>query len=146
MPLFIRVITGDAKSTTNGPNNARAQWTCTGLNDRVTTDKYPLCPNGSVQRVLEFPSCWDGTNIDSANHRTHITFPGPDGACRKGTVAVPRLRMTLTYSVPSGRSFAIDSFPEQLHKPRTDHGDFVNVMPDSLMQEVVACINEGRSC
>jgi hypothetical protein len=147
MPRFIRVITGDAKATTNGPTNARAQWTCTGFNNRLTT-KYPLCPRGSqVQRVLVMPSCWDGTNADSANHRAHIVFPDKaTGACPEGTKAVPQLRLTLTYRVPSGRSFAVDSFPDQLHNPLTDHADFVNVMPDSLMRTVVDCINSGRNC
>jgi hypothetical protein len=52
----------------------------------------------------------------------------------------------LTYSVPSGRSFAVDSFPEQLHDPITDHGDFANVMPAGLMAFAVGCINSGRRC
>lgn len=147
VPRFIRIITGDAKATTNGPTNARAQWTCTGFGNRLTT-KYPLCPRGSqVQRLLVFPSCWDGVNADSANHRAHIVFPDKNtGACPAGTKAVPELRMRLTYSVPSGRSFSLDSFPEQLHNPLTDHGDFVNVMPDGLMAGVVDCINRGRFC
>jgi hypothetical protein len=147
MPRFIRVITGDAKATTNGPANARAQWTCTGFSNRLTT-KYPLCPRGSqVQRVLVMPSCWDGKNTDSANHRAHIVFPDKaSGACPAGTKAVPELRMILTYNVPSGRSFSVDSFPEQLHNPLTDHGDFANVMPETLMATVVDCINQGRDC
>ena len=145
MPRFLRLLTGDAKAGTNGPGNARAQWTCTGFANRVTT-KYPLCADGGVQRILEFPSCWDGKNTDSANHRTHVGFPAPDGGCPDGTRAVPRLRMTLTYSVPSGRSFALDSFPEQRHNPLTDHGDFVNVMPDRLVALAVDCINGGREC
>jgi hypothetical protein len=53
------------------------------------------------------------------------------------------LRMTLTYDVPPGRSFALDTFPEQAHSPITDHADFVNVMPDRLMNFVVAVINNG---
>jgi uncharacterized protein DUF1996 len=147
MPRFIRIITGDAKATTNGPANAKAQWTCTGFGNRLTT-QYPLCPRGSqVQRVLVMPSCWDGQNADSANHRTHIVFPDQTtGACPEGTKAVPQLRLTLTYNVPSGRSFALDSFPEQLHNPLTDHADFVSVMPDNLMAFAVQCINSGRNC
>src|SRR6266511_1680974 len=69
MPRFIRAITGDAKAGTNGPTNARAQWTCRGFDNRVTT-KYPICPGGGVRRVLEFPSCWNGKDTDSANHRS----------------------------------------------------------------------------
>ncbi|MBA9006656.1 DUF1996 domain-containing protein [Thermomonospora cellulosilytica] len=148
MPRFLRVITGDAKSVTNGPGNARAQWTCTGFTDRVLTDKYPLCPDGSrVMRILDFPSCWDGENVDSANHRTHIVFPEENGECPDGTRAVPQLRMTITYNVPNEPlAFALDSFPEERHAPITDHADFENVMPDRLMRFAVDCINQGRNC
>ncbi len=146
MPRFLRVITGDAKAATNGPANAHAAWTCTGFTDRVTT-KYPLCPRGSqVLRILDFPSCWDGRNTDSANHRTHIVFPQPDGACPPGFRPVPQLRMVLGYTIPPNTRFAIDSFPEQLHNPITDHADFANVMPTRLMNTVVTCINTGRRC
>ncbi|MBB6350810.1 hypothetical protein FHU36_007382 [Nonomuraea muscovyensis] len=146
MPRFLRLITGDAKAATNGGANARAAWTCSGFNNRITT-KYPLCPRGSqVLRILDFPSCWDGQNTDSANHRSHVVFPDQSGACPQGTRAIPQLRMTLTYSVPQGPSYALDAFPEQLHNPITDHADFANVMPDRLMRFVVDCINRGRRC
>jgi hypothetical protein len=109
--------------------------------------KYPLCPRGSsVVRVLDFPSCWDGQNIDSTNHRDHIKFPDARGRCAAGTKAVPALQMRLTYNVPRGSLFVLDSFPDEKHNPVTDHGDFVNVMPDSLMQRVVQCINRGQRC
>jgi hypothetical protein len=145
MPRFLRIITGDAKAATNAPANAHAHWTCVGFTDRVTT-KYPVCPDGAVQRVLEFPSCWDGKDIDSVDHRTHVAFPESNGACPQGTTAIPRLRITLTYLVPPGRSFAVDAFPEQRHSPLTDHAGFANLMPDSLMLLVVDCINTNRDC
>ncbi|GAB1820417.1 DUF1996 domain-containing protein [Herbidospora sp. RD11066] len=147
MPRFLRVITGDAKAATNGPTNARAQWTCTGFTNRASSDKYPICPRGSgVVRILDFPSCWDGANTDSANHRTHIVFPDQSGRCPQGTRAVPQLRMTLVYAVPQGASFAVDAFPEQKHNPITDHADFHNVMPNNLMNFMVNCINRNRRC
>jgi hypothetical protein len=43
-------------------------------------------------------------------------------------------------------AYAVDGFPEQLHKPITDHDDFINVMSDQLMSQVVDCINTGRQC
>jgi hypothetical protein len=147
MPRFLKLITGDAKAATNGGANARAAWSCTGFTNRVTNNKYPLCPRGSqVIRILDFPSCWDGQNTDSANHRTHVVFPGQGGACPQGTKAIPQLRMSLTYQVPQGPSFAVDAFPEQKHNPVTDHADFANVMSDQLMRFVVNCINRGQRC
>ncbi len=147
MPVFLRIITGDAKSFTNGPTNANARWTCTGFENRQLKDKYPICPRGSqVVRLLRFQSCWDGKNTDSANHRTHVAFTGADGSCPSGFQAIPALEQRITYNVPPGPGFALDSFPEQLHKPVTDHGDFINVMPEALMKQAVDCVNNGRRC
>ncbi|MFH8974460.1 DUF1996 domain-containing protein [Streptomyces sp. NPDC017890] len=156
MPRLLRVITGDAKAFVNGNTNANASWSCTGFEDRQLKDKYPLCPSGSdVVRTFTFQSCWDGRNTDSANHRTHVAFAAADGSCPDGFRAIPRLVQRVVYDVdaPSlqdgGRTvplFAVDSFPEQLHKPVTDHSDFINVFDEDLMREMADCINGGREC
>ena len=156
MPRLLRIITGDAKSFVNGPANANASWSCTGFEDRQLKDKYPLCPQGSdVVRTFSFQSCWDGRNIDSANHRTHMAFADAAGNCPSGFRPIPQLVQRIVYDIdaPSlndgGRTtplFAVDSFPEQLHKPVTDHGDFINIFDEDLMGEMVDCINDGRKC
>ncbi|MFF4728865.1 DUF1996 domain-containing protein [Streptomyces mirabilis] len=156
MPTFLRIITGDAKAFTNGPANANAHWSCTGFEDKVQlTDKYPICPQGSsVVRSFAFQSCWDGQNIDSANHRTHVAFADANGNCAGGFKAIPQLTMRLVYDVPAPtlengqvkNPYAVDGFPEQVHKAITDHDDFINVFDASLMREMVDCINAGRQC
>ncbi|MBZ6131986.1 DUF1996 domain-containing protein [Streptomyces olivaceus] len=155
MPQFLRIITGDAKSFTNGDANANTAWSCSGFEDRQVTDKYPLCPEGSqVLRTVNFQSCWDGQNTDSANHRDHMAFVQQDGSCPDNFQAVPQLQIKLAYDIPTPtvengqvqNPYAVDSFPEQLHKPITDHNDFINVMDENLMNEVVDCINGGEDC
>ncbi|MGC4999940.1 DUF1996 domain-containing protein [Streptomyces sp. DT195] len=156
MPRLLRIITGDAKAFVNGPANANASWSCTGFEDRQLKDKYPLCPSGSdVVRSFHFQSCWDGRNADSANHRTHVAFADAQGNCPGGFKAIPQLVQRIVYDVdaPSladgGKGtplFAVDSFPEQQHKPVTDHGDFINVFDEGLMRTMVDCINSGREC
>ncbi|MFI2631657.1 DUF1996 domain-containing protein [Streptomyces collinus] len=155
MPKALRIITGDAKSFTNGLNNANTSWSCTGFEDRQVTDKYPLCPEGSsVVRTSNFQSCWDGQNIDSANHRTHVDFVEADGTCSNGFQAIPQLQVRLVYDVQAPQindgqvqnAFAVDSFPEQLHKAITDHNDFINFFDENVMNEMVQCINNGEDC
>ncbi|MFC9685606.1 DUF1996 domain-containing protein [Streptomyces sp. NPDC056948] len=155
MPKALRIITGDAKAFTNGLNNANTSWTCTGFEDRQSTDKYPICPEGSnMVRLSNFQSCWDGQNIDSANHRTHVDFVEADGSCSNGFQAIPQLQVRLVYDVPAPQinngqvqnAFAVDSFPEQLHKPITDHNDFINFFEENTMNEMVQCINNGENC
>ncbi|MFJ8911295.1 DUF1996 domain-containing protein [Amycolatopsis sp. NPDC102389] len=150
MPKFLRILYGDAKVTTNGPANARESWTCTGFEDRVIK-QYPICPEGSdVKRVHTFPSCLDGNDIDSENHRDHIKYPDENGECANGLTAVPELTISLTYRIPRqiqvDGQYKVDSFPEEDHNPFSDHDDFANVMPDRVMDRLVGCVNEGRKC
>jgi Domain of unknown function (DUF1996) len=157
MPQFLRIITGDAKTTTNGLANANAHWSCTGFENKVQlTQQYPICPQGSnVVRTFAFQSCWDGQNIDSANHRTHVAFPDPaSGVCPNGFKAIPQLTMRLVYkinppTIQNGQvknAYAVDGFPEQLHKPATDHDDFISVTTGGLANRIANCINNGQNC
>jgi len=151
MPKFLRELTGDAKPISRGPANARATWTCSGFTDRLS-DKYPICPAGQqVQRVQDFPGCWDGTNIDSTNHRDHVAFADQQtGACKQGFVAIPQLRITISYDIPRdvqvNGQYALDSFPEEDHNPFSDHNDFINVNSAQTMQKIATCINKGKTC
>ncbi|WP_089101222.1 DUF1996 domain-containing protein [Streptomyces hyaluromycini] len=158
MPQFLRIITGDAKTTTNGLANANAHWSCTGFENKVQlTTQYPICPQGSnVVRTFAFQSCWDGVNIDSANHRTHVAFADPaSGVCGNGFKAIPQLTMRLVYKITPPtlqadgtvkNAFAVDGFPEQLHKPSTDHDDFISVTKNNLAATIANCINTGKRC
>ncbi|GIM93919.1 DUF1996 domain-containing protein [Paractinoplanes toevensis] len=151
MPKFLRELTGDAKPTSRGPANARATWTCAGFTDRLS-DRYPICPAGrSVQRVQDFPGCWDGKNIDSANHRGHVAFADKTtGACPAGFVAIPQLRITISYQIPRdvqlNGQYALDSFPEENHNPFSDHNDFINVNSAQTMNRIATCINRAKNC
>ncbi|MFJ8111284.1 DUF1996 domain-containing protein [Streptomyces sp. NPDC096132] len=146
MPRFLRMITGDAVAVVTGDANVRAQWGCAGHPGRFTT-KYTLCPRGSgPTRTLDFPSCWNGLATDSPDHRGHVVFPAANGVCPRATFPVPQLRVTLTYDLPHGTRYAVDSFPEQKRDPKTDHAMFIDVMTDGRMNELVRCVNEGRHC
>jgi hypothetical protein len=154
MPDFIRMTTGDARAVLNAaaggggaaPSRPHAWWSCSGTAGRFTTH-YPLCPDGELTvRSYDFPSCWDGRNVDSPDHRSHIVFPAGNGACPASTFPVPRLRMTVAYALPAGRPFSIDAIPGQYRAAATDHGHFIDVMPAALRSRVVDCINTGRRC
>ncbi|KAF2117117.1 hypothetical protein BDV96DRAFT_611661 [Lophiotrema nucula] len=42
------------------------------------------CPGG-IRSTIYFPTCWDGANLDSPDHRAHMAYPTPSfeagGAC-----------------------------------------------------------------
>ncbi|KAL1752760.1 hypothetical protein FB107DRAFT_219325 [Schizophyllum commune] len=59
------------------------------------------CPAG-IRAQISFPSCWDGQNADSEDHKSHIAYPsgGADtGTCDdpKFNVTVPRVFMEVSW-------------------------------------------------
>jgi hypothetical protein len=147
MPLNIALVTGSAKAGTKNGEGANAKYTCSGATARMT-DLYPMCPQGSsLVRVFDFPSCWNGQDLDSEDHAGHIVYPDADGECADDLVPVPALRLTVTYDdPPPGRTFAIDSFPEQRHDPITDHALVEYLSSENRAQQGVECINSARRC
>ncbi|MHC1561949.1 DUF1996 domain-containing protein [Actinomycetospora sp. C-140] len=146
MPTHLMMIMGNAKQGQQNGDNVNAKYTCTGHEDQVT-DKYPICGAGSnLVRILDYPSCWDGQNLESANFRDHMAFPNEDGNCENGFTPIPALRISLTYNQPDGRAFSIDSFPQEQHNPKTDHSDFENLASETGNRNGADCINNNQQC
>lgn len=63
--------------------------------------KTRFCKNG-LRLQLHFPQCWDGINVDSPTHNTHVAFPTePDNGNCPSThpVRLPNLFFEAFYSV-----------------------------------------------
>lgn len=77
------MIAGDASRNTYNASlfdNQAVSWVCLDYNNPGVNGKetpgFPTtnCPDGMRGQVF-FPSCWDGVNLDSANHRDHVAYP-----------------------------------------------------------------------
>jgi Domain of unknown function (DUF1996) len=142
MPTHLMMIMGNAKQGAQDGKNVNAKYTCSGAGneDRVTA-QYPICGEGEqLTRILDYPSCWDGENLDSKDFRSHIFFPDDQGNCEEDQTPIPALRITLKYDQPEGRTFQIDSFPNEQHDPATDHSDYENVATEAQNEAGAECI------
>ena len=45
---------------------------CTG-SDTVDIPASPSCK--MIRQTIIFPTCWDGENLDSADHKSHVAYP-----------------------------------------------------------------------
>ncbi|KAK3320303.1 hypothetical protein B0T19DRAFT_361648 [Cercophora scortea] len=45
---------------------------CTGTD--TTTFPNTFCPGG-IRTTITFPTCWDGKNLDSPDHKSHVAYP-----------------------------------------------------------------------
>ena len=52
----------------------------------------------------------------------------------------------MKYDQPEGRTFQIDSFPNEQHDPKTDHSDFHNIASQASNDAGAECINNDQQC
>ncbi|KAJ9651574.1 hypothetical protein H2198_009160 [Neophaeococcomyces mojaviensis] len=89
-PEGFRMISGDPfkRSAGNDFASQAISYNCLDYNKSPGNPETPgfpnyNCPNG-LRSQLFFPSCWDGKNLDSADHKSHMSFPigaYNDGSC-----------------------------------------------------------------
>ncbi|WP_307873121.1 DUF1996 domain-containing protein [Paractinoplanes ovalisporus] len=142
-PLGLRVVAGNAKAT--GPNdNTIARWSCLHAGDAGSSSNFVNCPAGTMlESYLDFPHCWDGVNLDSPDHKSHMAYPVNNACPASHPVVVPKLRQVMRYPVNGNpANFRLASGPGY-----TMHGDFFNAWPvDELARRVNDCIRPIIKC
>ena len=146
MPVNMTMVTGSAKAATADGKGANAKYTCSGVGNRMT-DQYPICPQGSeMQRVFDFPSCWNGKDLDSEDHTEHLRYPDESGKCGDDEVPVPALRITVNYDPPPGAPSRSTASPtSSTTRSPTTHCSST-CPPKSRAQAGADCINSARRC
>ncbi|KAJ7866396.1 hypothetical protein B0H14DRAFT_2504330 [Mycena olivaceomarginata] len=116
-PPGLRMITGDPKrrskkfavglGTQEELRERAVQWSCLrytaglpGYDDNGTGFPITNCESGLNSR-LHMPACWDGVNLDSANHVSHMAYlSGLDnGSCPSGFIYMMKLFFEITWNV-----------------------------------------------
>ena len=91
---------------------------------------------------IHFPDCWNGKDLDSADHQSHMAY-SIRGACPAGyPVAVPALTVHVKYAIAGGVGVSLASGPAY-----TAHADFFNAWNQAELTKLVQnCINSQVEC
>lgn len=82
MPIGLKIIAGNKDAA--GTQPGVVEWQCYGTPAFTQQTGYiPQCSvGGEVVLVVTFPNCWDGRNLDSPNHASHMAYmPYPTTVC-----------------------------------------------------------------
>lgn len=87
-PVGLRVLAGEPskRSGSQAFEDQAVNYKCLDYSGTPTDHKgFPdkFCPDG-VRAEITFPSCWDGKNLDSEDHKSHMAYPTTTfeaGAC-----------------------------------------------------------------
>nr|WP_234320518.1 DUF1996 domain-containing protein [Streptomyces sp. SBT349] len=142
LPQGLKIVAGNARATS--PDQSIARWSCLHAGHVNPSKDFVNCPSGTaLESYLDFPQCWNGTDLDSPDHMSHMAYPVAGQCPSTHPVAVPKLRQVLRYPVsgdPSG--FRLASGPGY-----TMHGDFFNAWPeDEMDRRVRDCIRPVIKC
>lgn len=140
-PAGLKIVAGSAGAEAP-QSTAIVAWTCgTGIAREATP---PTCPTSRPLRFLvTFPDCWDGRNLDSVDHASHMAYSN-GGACPAGhPVPVPQLQFSVVYGF-SGDPAALRLASGAVI---TGHADFFNAWDTAkLSSEIRQCIHRAVVC
>jgi len=143
-PRGLQMIAGSSSATAANPQPTRiVNWAC---GDGVAgTAKPPTsCPKNQALRLrIEFPNCWNGRSLDSADHKSHMAYARSGGCPATHPVAVPSLSLNFRYKI-SGSLSGVTLASGGVH---SGHADFFNSWNQSVLTQLVNdCLNAGRVC
>jgi hypothetical protein len=150
-PQGLKIVVGNPRAT-RPEENPHARWNC--VPGGPSSTDFMNCPAGTkLQTYLNFPTCWNGRDLDSPDHFSHMAFAlGGVGAPCPGShpVVVPRVQYVITYPV-NGTGLSLGGTVNGVNVTTapgfTFHGDFWNVWDQAeLERRVDICIRQGYIC
>ena len=155
LPTGLRMIAGD--STNHKPISVwPTSFTCidpvTGTGPK-TIHLPSTCAAGSmIIATVIFPQCWDGANLDSPDHKSHMAYPS-DGACPSDhPVALPEVSFNVLYPVTDGAAVArwrlsSDTYDAALPAGYSSHADWFNGWKPEFMNIFIKnCDQAAKDC
>ncbi|PHH90897.1 hypothetical protein CDD83_2316 [Cordyceps sp. RAO-2017] len=117
------------------PEQRAISHVCLGQDRSVDTPHLPSTPCLRLRAETFFPSCWDGRNLDSADHKSHMAFPAigdyNTGVCPAShPVALLSVFLEFFYDTGAVRDFGRWVWAMGDPTGYGLHGDFVNGWAD----------------
>ena len=143
-PAGFKLVAGDARAAT--PQDMKlTYWNCGAMSSVPASSAVPTCPNDrgeSLRLHVNFPSCWDGVHLDSADHKSHMAN-AVRGVCPAShPVSVPAISVIFRYPITGGSGVTLSSGGQY-----SAHADFFNAWRQGALQSLVKrCLNALRHC
>jgi hypothetical protein len=154
-PAGLRIIAGDSKATTPNPYGP-AHFSCVNPATGVGTpwaQAIPNCASGNaVYAGVDFPQCWDGVNLDSPDHKSHMAYPSNGSCPATHPVPVPQISQIVIYAVgpndstPSWR-LSSDAYDSKTPAGYSLHADWFNGWKTNVMNQWIKnCDQASADC
>lgn len=163
IPAGLRMIAGDPAATAPNPAVFSMRFKCIGgpnnQNDHYGSE-IPNCDVGAtVWSEVFFPQCWDGVNLDSPDHKSHMSYVVQDQTAPYAKhcpsthpVAIPAITFNVLYTVtelnaPLRWRLSSDNYDPTKPGGYSSHGDWFNGWDPSISNAWAKnCIQGAKDC
>jgi hypothetical protein len=160
LPNGIKIIAGNARATAPQPKDAgqdSVRWTC-GIDTANgptmivgSTPAIPACAAGTdLWAVIRFPQCWDGVNLDSVDHKSHMAYGTYGIGCPAShPVALPEITYNVHWPVTSGTSAGWRLSSDMYSGPGgySLHGDIITAWDTAVSSTWLQnCVRRDADC
>lgn len=156
VPTGLKMIAGDASnSTLEGADHY--EWFCgsTMVNSGKTIP--PNCSTSNDIRVqIKFPMCWDGINVDSPDHKSHMAYEVGSTGNRcpvSHPVRIPNIRFIIVFANPktntetAGWRLSSDNYDEAMPGGLSMHADLMSAWDNQWLDMIIAnCLKAKKDC
>ncbi len=106
LPNGLQLVSGNPKATTSQgePSYVRqVNWSCSTEGWQGRRAYIPECPAGQeILAEIQFPQCWDGRNLSSADHMSHMAYGTWGVGCPAShPVGIPSISFNIKWKVPA---------------------------------------------
>ncbi len=161
IPAGLKMIAGG--DTLNPPKPTATQkslsWSC--VDSGPFFAQPPNCSKPGVNGVpksatngkpirahIHFPNCWDGVNLDSPDHRSHMAYWTTSGTTCPSShpVRIPKIQFHIVWNIKNGTGTHLSS-DHDAPGGTTLHADFWNTWDQAVLRDAVTtCINGNLDC
>ena len=143
-PAGFKMIAGDSHAV--APQDRRITfWNCGAASGMPPSSTVPTCPNtrgASLRLHVSFPNCWDGRQLDSADHMSHMAYSQRGSCPASHPVGMPAIALIFRYPITGGPGVTLVSGGQY-----SAHGDFFNAWRQGTLVSLVhGCLNALRHC
>jgi hypothetical protein len=143
-PAGFKMIAGD-RSATSPQGLKITYWNCGAAGGIPASVDVPTCPNNRSEGLrlhVNFPNCWDGSRLDSADHKSHMAYSARGRCPATHPVAVPAISLIFRYPTTGSSGVSLSSGGRY-----SAHADFFNAWRQGALTSLVnQCLNALRHC
>jgi hypothetical protein len=127
-------------------------WGADGTSRSGQVNSIPTCaPGGYIRIMLEFENCWDGVNLDSPDHRSHVAYTTTTCPASH-PVGLPQIGLNIDYKVEAYHNtakwrLASDNYATTIPAGYSMHADvWINWQEDIKQAWFENCVKAGKDC